>query len=238
MLLWVGLSGSMAAQITVHLSPSTDHAFDTYVRAAEAKMDWAPAVTVKPGDVTVMAGASDSLVPVPDGLIHDWKAATLVPGADTAKALAVFQDYGQYKKFFSPEVVDSKLLGHEGDHWRPWLRLKRTNVVTVVLDTEYEVEYRRLEGGRWAILSRSTKISELDDHGKPLAPGTGSGFLWRLNAYWLLEPRPDGLYLECRSISLSRDIPNGLGWLLRPMVSTLPRDSLRATMQEVRQALR
>ena len=71
-----------------------------------------------------------------------------------------------------------------------------------------------------------------------LTEGTGQGFLWRMNSYWLLEPRPNGLYLECRAISLSRDIPTGLGWMVRPTVSALPRDSLKATVEEARNALR
>jgi len=78
----------------------------------------------------------------------------------------------------------------------------------------------------------------VDDDGKELAAGTGFGFLWRLNAYWLLEPRPDGVYLECRSISLSRDIPAGLGWIIKPMVSSVPRDSLTSSLEAIRKALK
>jgi hypothetical protein len=62
--------------------------------------------------------------------------------------------------------------------------------------------------------------------------------VWRLNSYWLLETKQGGLYVECRAISLSRDIPFGLGWMIRPIVSTLPRDSLRATVEAARKALR
>ena len=54
-------------------------------------------------------------------------------------------------------------------------------------------------------------------------PGTGHGFLWRMNAYWLIEPRPEGVYLECRSLSLSRSIPAGLGWLIEPFVTSVPK---------------
>jgi hypothetical protein len=36
--------------------------------------------------------------------------------------------------------------------------------------------------------------------------------------------------LECRTISLSRDIPFGLGFAVKPFVKSLPIDSLRATM--------
>ena len=70
-----------------------------------------------------------------------------------------------------------------------------------------------------------------------LPAGTGQGFLWRLNSYWLLEPRPEGLYLECRAVSLSRDVPTGLGWMIRPMIAGVPRDSLQSTLDAARKAL-
>lgn len=229
---------SLAAQITVHLSPATNQAFDTYVAAAEAKMDWKEHLPATAKKVEVQPWEGKSPITVDNGLIHDWVASVLVPGASVEKTLMVFQDYDQYKKVFGPEVVDSRLLGHEGSRWRAVLRLRRTKVMTVVLHTEYEVDYRPLTEGRTAVLSRSTKIAEVDDQGKELAVGTGFGFLWRLNAYWLLEPRPEGLYLECRSISLSRDIPAGLGWIIKPMVSTVPRDSLTSSLQAIRNALK
>ncbi len=229
---------SIAAQITVHLSPATNQAFDTYVSAAEAKMDWKAHLPANAKKVEVQPWETKSPIEVENGLIHDWVASTLVPGASVEKAVMVFQDYDQYKKVFGPEVVDSRLLGHEGSRWRAVLRLRRTKVMTVVLHTEYEIEYKQLPEGRTAVLSRSTKIAQVDDQGKELAVGTGFGFLWRLNAYWLLEPRTEGLYLECRSISLSRDIPAGLGWIIKPMVSSVPRDSLTSSLQAIKNALK
>jgi len=47
-----------------------------------------------------------------------------------------------------------------------------------------------------------------------------------------------GVYLECRTISLSRNIPTGLGWIIRPMVSSLPRESLTATLESTVRALK
>jgi hypothetical protein len=45
------------------------------------------------------------------------------------------------------------------------------------------------------------------------------------------------VYLECQAISLSRDVPVGLGWLINPIVRSLPRESLTNTLRETRQAL-
>jgi hypothetical protein len=64
------------------------------------------------------------------------------------------------------------------------------------------------------------------------------GFLWRLNTYWSYEERDGGLYLQIESISLSRSIPLGLGWALRPYVESVPRESLEFTLRSARNAIR
>ena len=40
------------------------------------------------------------------------------------------------------------------------------------------------------------------------------GFMWRLNTYWTWEERDSGLYMQIESVSLSRSIPSGLGWMV------------------------
>jgi hypothetical protein len=232
----VALSGSLSAQIAAVLTERTQSAFDSYVQTAERNMDWQPALEPKVGMVQVSTWGGKASMAVDRGLIHDWVAGVEVPGASVKQALAMFQDYADYPKIFAPEVTEANVLSQSGNFWDVHLRLQRKNVVTVVLDTEYEIEYRPLENGQWAIISRSTRISEVDK-GETLPPGTGNGYLWGLNTYWLLVPRPGGLYMECRTISLSRDIPTGLGWLIKPMVHSASRDSLREMVEEARRGL-
>ena len=128
------------------------------------------------------------------------------------------------------------ILSHEGNLWRVYLKLYKKKLFTANLDTEYEIEYRPLGQGRWSILSRSTKVAEVDG-GRELAVGVGHGFLWRLNAYWVLEQRPEGVYIECRAISMSRDVLVGLGWAMKAMVTSVPRESLRDTLEATVRAL-
>jgi hypothetical protein len=110
-------------------------------------------------------------------------------------------------------------------------------ILTVKLNGEFDVEYKRLDDNRWMVLSRSTHIAELDGD-QELPPGTGHGFLWRQNTYWLIEPRPEGVYLECRSLSLSRDIPFGLSRVVKPFLTSVPRESLQKTLEATVRALR
>jgi hypothetical protein len=169
-------------------------------------------------------------------MIHDWTASVLIPHTTVDKAIQVFQNYPNYQTVFKPEVVESKLLAQDGPHWKTFLKLRRKKIVTAELNSEYDAEYRSLGESRWAILSRSTRISEVDG-GKELPPGQGHGYLWRLNAYWLMEPRPGGIYLECRSISLTRDLPPVIGWMVKPMVTSIPKESLHFTLEAARNAL-
>lgn len=43
--------------------------------------------------------------------------------------------------------------------------------------------------------------------------------------------------MECRAISLSRNVPLGLGWMIEPIIQKLPRESLIKTLEDARQAL-
>ena len=234
----VATTPPLAAQFQTRLSPRTDQAFGDYRKATEARFDGRPRFPsgLKPGQVEIVPASGQGFSNVPDGMIHDWIAATVVPGATVDNTLAVLQNYADYKNIYRGAVTDSKLLGRDGDLWRIHLRMVKKQIFTVVLNAEFDVQYRALGNNRWSVLSRSTRVAEMDGD-RELPPGRGRGFLWRLNSYWLVEPRPEGVYLECRAISLSRDIPFGLG-LVEPFLTSVPRESLQETMQATLRALR
>jgi len=108
----------------------------------------------------------------------------------------------------------------------------------VVLDTEHAVHYQRRDETRWWSRSRSVRIAEVQDPGTPsektLPPDTGRGYLWRLNSYWTFQELDGGVYVEIEAISLTRDVPRGLRWLVDPIVRTLPRESLADTLRATR----
>jgi len=43
--------------------------------------------------------------------------------------------------------------------------------------------------------------------------------------------------VQCESVSLSRDVPTGLGWLIGPFVTSIPRESLEFTLRTLRAEL-
>lgn len=211
-------------------------AFDDYVRIAEAGFDWRPHVSLKKNRVAVTPGSRTPVVELPDALIYDWAGAAVVPHVTVEQVLAVLQSYDDYKHIYAPEIADSNVFSRHDNRWKIHLKLHKKEFFTANLATEYDVEYRPLGAGRWAMLSRSTRIAE-EENGVLLPEGTGHGFLWRLNAYWLIEPQADGVYIECRAMSMSRDVPVGLGWALKPVVARLPRESLRETLEATVRAL-
>ena len=44
-------------------------------------------------------------------------------------------------------------------------------------------------------------------------------------------------WFECRAISLTRDVPFGLGWAIEPIIQKLPKESLIHTLEATRDAL-
>ena len=240
----------------VQLKPQTLEAFDAYIREAEAGMEqtldgngsflWSDATSeraqlVRGGKVVAQFWSGKGPVKVPNGLIHDWIAAAFIPATDIRKTLAVIQDYDNHKSIYKPEVVASRLISHQGNDFQIYLRLLKKKIMTVVLDTDHEVHYRAVDPKRWICRSHTTRIAEVENAGSPKEtlrpPDSGHGFLWRLYSYWRFQERDGGVYVECRAISLTRDVPLGLGWVVAPIIQNLPKESLVSTLEATRQAL-
>jgi hypothetical protein len=175
---------------------------------------------------------------VSSGLIHDWAGAVFIRDVSVRQVIEMVQAYDRHKQFYQPEVLDSRLLAHDGEDFRVALRLLKKKVLTVVLATEHEVHYEQRDATRWWSRSRSTRISEIENPGtrseRVLPPDTGNGFLWRLNSYWTFQELDGGTYVECEAISLTRDVPAALRLLINDIVRTLPRESLTNTLRNTR----
>jgi hypothetical protein len=178
---------------------------------------------------------------IPGGLIHHWVGTVFIPNATVAQVLAIVQDYDHLTRSYAPEVMASRLISREGDDFRILLRMRKQKVVTVVLDAEYQVHYGRLDAAHQFSASRSTRISEIADAGSPrehaVADAENHGYLWRLNSYWRFVQATDGAIVQCEAISLTRNAPTGLGWLIGPFVREIPRESLEATLGATRDAV-
>lgn len=179
---------------------------------------------------------------LPGALLHHWRASAFVPGATAEEFGRLLRDYARYPAVFSPQVVQARVLAQRGEDDQVALRLRQHHVITVVLDTDYDVAFSRLDAEHVASLSRSTHVAEVGSPGtrseRPLSSAEGHGFLWRLDTWWGAEQADGGLYLQVESVSLTRSVPSGLAWLVGPYLESIPRESLEFTLRSVCRALR
>ena len=59
--------------------------------------------------------------------------------------------------------------------------------------------------------------------------------MWRLNTYCSFEEIPAGTVEQCESVSLTRGIPFGTGWVIDRYVNSIPRETLAFTLGRVRE---
>jgi hypothetical protein len=226
------------------LTPQTAAAFDRYILLTEARMktDWK--AKVRGGNIRIEAGLTldnGKKIDVPDGMIQHWVGSMFIPGASIAQVKAVLQDYENYKNFYRPEVIESKQISHQGDEYDVFLRLYKKHVLTVVLNSNYHVRYDTPDPHHMYVISHSTRIAQVKDAGHPDAGeeqvGDDNGFLWQLNAYWRFEQADGGVYAECEAVSLSRDLPPLIGWMIRGFVEKFPKESMQNTLVGTKAAM-
>jgi hypothetical protein len=246
------------------LKPEAAQGFDQYIRLTEARMKtelapggsflWVDSLsearraavytrlrsgeevserlhTADPSGRSATAGA----------MIHHWVGTIFIPGVTIQQVLAVVQDYDRHAQDYAPEVIQSKTIEHKAGDFKIFYRLKKKKILTIILDAQFDVRHHVLGPGREYSDSVSTRISQVENAGQAnehgLPPGQDGGYLWRLNSYWRYFDSGRGVYVQCEAISLTRDIPAGLGWLIGPMVETVPRESLEFTLKSTRAAV-
>ncbi|HUR33422.1 MAG TPA: hypothetical protein VM032_06475 [Vicinamibacterales bacterium] len=246
------------------LSPTTLAAFERYVQATEQRIAaevqsgdrflWPDTLSTTERNLRLASLNRGELVierltttrqgkaiDLPGGLVHHWLGVAFLPGVRIDRAVELLQDYDRHAAVYAPRVARSALRAHDGNTFRFHLRFLMKKVITVVIDSENLAEFSRPSPERAFSRIVSTRMAEIDDAGTPSEKekpiGHDSGYLWRLNSYWRFAERDGGTYLQCESVSLTRGIPVGFGWLVGPFVTSLPRESLEFTLETTRRAL-
>jgi hypothetical protein len=178
----------------------------------------------------------------PGALLHHWRGTAFAPGVKAADFERELKDFDAYPQRFAPQVLQAKVLSQRDGHVVASMRVRQKHVITVVLDTTYDVVFGQLNARDGYSASRSTSIHEIDSAGtsqeRVLDAKEEHGFMWRQNIYWTYEERDGGLYIQIESVSLSRSIPTGLGWAVRPFVDSIPRESMEFTLRAACKAVR
>ena len=258
---WVAAGEGLSA---AELNPRTLAAFERCTHITEARIDQkisghAPFLGVdelpgrqraevharlRNGEVVVTRMETEDAgksIDVPGGICHHWSGIVFAAGVSLERTISVMQDYDRYPDVYRPAVRRAKTMSHTGDRFTVSMQLFVKKIVSVILNVDYDIRYVRVATTRMHVRSYSTRIAEVrdadtpDEWEKPV--GQDNGFLWRFNNYWSLEERDGGTYIQCESLSLSRDIPPGLGWIVRPFATSVPRESLEFTLAATRAAL-
>jgi hypothetical protein len=230
-------------------SAAATAAYDAYVRAVEARLarQHAAADGFLAGTLAMREIRVERLTPtpgsdLPGAMLHHWRATAFVPGATAAVFERLLRNVADYPQLFAPEVLQATANGETADRMQMTMRVRQRHGITVVMDSAYAVEFGRLDASHGWSASRSDHIAEIDAAGTPrehtLSPAEEHGFLWRQNTYWSWAERDGGLALQVESVSLSRAIPTGLAWAIRPFVESVPRESLEFTLHAVCTALK
>jgi hypothetical protein len=182
-------------------------------------------------------------IDVPDGVVHHWIGTVLLPGVALDRAVAFVQDYARYPSLFAPLIQSARVVNRAGDRFDVRMRTSmKKMMVTVVLEGDYTIEYRPVGSARVYTRNIASNLVQIHDAGEPgerrEPVDNGSGWLWRIATYCSFEQRAEGTYEQCESVSLTRGIPFGVAWIVKPFVSGIPRESLAFTLGQVRTALR
>ena len=180
-------------------------------------------------------------IEVPHGLIHDWIGVLFIPNASLAQTLAVVQNYDNHQNIYKPEVRHSKLLQRNGDNFKVFVQLYKKSLVTVVINADFDISYERFGANRAVSRSYSTRLAEVQNAGQAdeheLPVDDAHGYLWRLYSYWRFDEEDGGVYVQLESIGLSRAVPAIIGWLVNPLLKSLPRGTISSLLGATRAAV-
>jgi hypothetical protein len=262
----LALAGVLAGALTVaaDLKPETVAAFDHYVRVTDARVDaesrggggFLRLDQLPPSDRTRQVAAvrnggvhieriesrdNGSTIPVPSGLVHHWLGVVFAPGATLQESVTLLQDYDRHDEIYAPAITDARLLSRRGDEFTFTMRFVVRSVLTAVLKTDQTARFFFPAPDRAHSRIVSTRIVEVADagsaHESEKPEGHDRGYLWRMTSYWRFLERDGGMYVQCESISLSRGLPAGLGWIFGRAVRGVPRDTLVYTLAQTRKTL-
>jgi hypothetical protein len=238
------------------LKEATEVAWDRYVHslclrtevqpkaASFLQIDDMPEILhrVQSGDVPVWRDVRADSPHVAHALIHQWAGAVFIPGATIADVLAVTRDYARYPEIYKPAVLAAGRLASGGDDDRfSMLLVQKVLFVTAALKGEYQTRYVRVNAKQWYSISQSTRLQAIEKFGQPdmrtLPPDQGPGYIWRLYTITKFEESDGGVYIELEALGLSRDVPVMFRWLVDPIVEHLPKNAVRATLEETRNAV-
>jgi hypothetical protein len=142
---------------------------------------------------------------------------------------------------FYKDVPESKLLAHNGNDFKYYrLRVLHNGPINGVFRTEFDAHYQQIDATRWVCQTRTTRVTEIEDYGKPKAARAAAGTWQRLSvaaerllapgtARWRRLPGVRNRFADARPAA-------DIGALFVSSTHTIEREGLTATLQATRDA--
>ena len=237
------------------LQPHTSAIFDNHIAGIESRIEKSyqqpqfltlneseKTQKIRQGSILIEPAAGSGNLDIKGGMIQDWKGSMFIPSAKLGDVLAVAKDFPSQAQTMKPDIAAIHVRSQQGDRYQVYMRLVKSKfVITDVLNTEHDIRFVHTDPKRAYSLGHTTRVAEVVDPGKPgeheLPVGKDRGLLWRTAGFWLFEEKDGGVYVEWESVSLTRDIPLGMGKLFGSILKSLPAESVRVSMEATRKAV-
>lgn len=187
------------------------------------------------GELWVKTESRPGPVAISHGLIHDWYGAVFIPNTRVEHVLSVLEDFDRHSSIY-PQVVKSHLIKRSGHDVTGYWRIEeKGQMLPAMFDMTQTAHYQEVVPGKWFGIAHADDVQAVQNS-KILPAGEGMGLMWKFYSYWTLEQTGNGVLAECRSVSLSRGVPSTVAWMIRPLLNTIPRDSMDSTLRNTRKA--
>jgi len=118
--------------------------------------------------------------------------------------------------FYKPDVESAKIESRQGDDFLVFMRIAKAKfMLSDVLNTEQTIQSIGLDPPKAYSRAAARALTRSRRRGARTSMSCPSAriavFFGPSNGYWYYEERGGGVYITCESITLTRDIPFGLG---------------------------
>jgi hypothetical protein len=194
---------------------------------------------VRAGKVVAAHAAHGAITPVPSGLVHHWTGEIFIRGASLPDTLRIMQDYDAYAEIYQPSLIDSKLVEHIGDQYKYRLKFQQKGFgVKIGLAGNFTSSFRQLTPATGYSITEASDLVELDNPGTSteheLRGEEAHGYVQRTFTIARYRANDGGVYLEVETVTLSRDIPAAVRWLVTPLVQRFSKQVMTTTLEKFR----
>lgn len=191
------------------------------------------------GKILALHAAGEGVLPVPSGLIHHWTGIVYVPNVRAAAVLRALKDYDSYAAIYQPAVTKSRLLNHAGSEFRYRLEFQAKGFgIKSGLRGDFRSTYVSLDARQGYSVTEATRLVELEHPGtaeeREFSPAEAHGYIQRMFTIVRYREMGDGVVVEVETLTLSRDIPASVRWLVEPFVERFSKQVLTGTLEKFR----